>query len=573
VIDEPRRTTPSLLMPGLLLGVLVLMSGLYVAAYFLSSDHIPRGTTVEGIAVGGMSSSEAERRLGADLVRRADRPVVITANGERAVLRPQRIDLQVDVPATVERAGAGRSWDPRRIWDYFVQGGEVDAVASADQDALQEAVDRFAARADVPAVDGRVDFERGAAVPRYPDTGSVIQRARAATVVGDAFLSENLPAAGVELPTEVVQPTVTRDAVRRAMNEFAEPAMSGPVDMVLGDETVQVQPEDFSPALSMRPVGAELQPDVDKKIPIKAMEPQLPASPFGPRNARVTIKNGKPKVLPSKAGVRFDLDAVTEPFLEALTRRGTERSVTVKTVPAQPDLTTAEARDLRITERVSRFTTNFPHSAYRNVNLGRAAELIDGTILQPGETFSFNDVVGERTEENGFTKGFIISDGVFREDFGGGVSQVATTTFNAAFFAGLEDVEHKPHSFYIDRYPVGREATVAWPTVDLRFKNTTPYGVLIQASIDPSSPTSQGAVHVSMWSTKYWTIKTTESARYNVTSPKTRQLSGPDCVPNVGYGGFDIDVERLFYRYGSTKLHHRETMHTTYTPSDTVVCS
>jgi vancomycin resistance protein YoaR len=94
---------------------------------------------------------------------------------------------------------------------------------------------------------------------------------------------------------------------------------------------------------------------------------------------------------------------------------------------------------------VSRFTTDFPHSPYRNTNLGRAAELIDGTILEPGETFSLNDTVGERTAANGFTKGIIISNGVFKEDFGGGVSQVATTTFNAAFFAGLEDVEHKPH--------------------------------------------------------------------------------------------------------------------------------
>ena len=172
-------------------------------------------------------------------------------------------------------------------------------------------------------------------------------------------------------------------------------------------------------------------------------------------------------------------------------------------------------------------------------------------MLKPGETFSLNDTVGERTAANGFAKGFIISDGVFKEDFGGGVSQVATTTFNAAFFAGLEDVEHKPHSFYIDRYPVGREATVAWGEVDLRFKNTTPYGVYIQASVDPSSPSSQGAMHVAMCSTKYWDIKAEPVRRYNVTSPKTRQLSGPECVPNTGYGGFDVDVYRLFYKAGS----------------------
>ena len=112
--------------------------------------------------------------------------------------------------------------------------------------------------------------------------------------------------------------------------------------------------------------------------------------------------------------------------------------------------------------RSSRPTTRTPSTA--TPTSGRAAELVNGTLLKPGEEFSLNEVVGERTAENGFTKGFIISDGVFKEDLGGGVSQVATTTFNAMFFAGLEDVEHKPHSFYIDRYPVGREATVAWPT-------------------------------------------------------------------------------------------------------------
>ena len=82
--------------------------------------------------------------------------------------------------------------------------------------------------------------------------------------------------------------------------------------------------------------------------------------------------------------------------------------------------------------------------------------------------------MGERTEANGFTKGYIISDGILVQDLGGGVSQIATTLFNAMFFAGLEDVEHKPHSFYIDRYPIGREATVAWGAVDLRSPTTPP---------------------------------------------------------------------------------------------------
>ena len=144
-------------------------------------------------------------------------------------------------------------------------------------------------------------------------------------------------------------------------------------------------------------------------------------------------------------------------------------------------------RRSKIKEQVSTFTTYYPYAEYRNINIGRAAELVDGTVLKPGETFSLNDIVGERTRENGFTEGFIISNGIFKEDLGGGVSQMATTTFNAMFFAGLKDIEHKPHSFYIDRYPVGREATVAWGAVDLRFQNDTPYGVLVHATVTPSS--------------------------------------------------------------------------------------
>jgi hypothetical protein len=80
-------------------------------------------------------------------------------------------------------------------------------------------------------------------------------------------------------------------------------------------------------------------------------------------------------------------------------------------------------------------------------------------------------------------------------------------------------------------------------------------------------------MHVRMWSTKVWDIKAGRSARYNETAPRTRHLKGRGCVPHAGYGGFDIDVYRYFYKHGSSTLDHKETMHTTYTPSDSVVCS
>ncbi|UUZ60186.1 VanW family protein [Nocardioides sp. B-3] len=195
-------------------------------------------------------------------------------------------------------------------------------------------------------------------------------------------------------------------------------------------------------------------------------------------------------------------------------------------------------------------------------------------MLKPGETFSLNDTVGERTRENGFTEGYIIRDGIPVTDLGGGVSQMATTTFNAMFFAGLEDVEHKPHSFYIDRYPIGREATVARGAIDLQFKNDTPYGVLIYANVTPATPTSSGVVTVSMYSTKHWNITTSESERYNITKAKVRKIDTKKCHANEGYGGFDIDVKRYFEPVSpNTETREPETFSTTYTPSDTVICT
>jgi vancomycin resistance protein YoaR len=355
------------------------------------------------------------------------------------------------------------------------------------------------------------------------------------------------------------------------MDRFANPATSAPVVVRFGDQEVRLQPEQFTRALSMTAVGAELSPRLDARVLLAALRPEMSALAQAPRNAKISIVGGRPRVTPARNGRTFDSAAVVRGFLPALT--SPDRTLTVRSVPARPSFSTADARRLAITEQVSAFSTRFPYAAYRNTNLGRAAQLIDGTILEPGQTFSLNDTVGERTAANGFTEGYIIDGGVFRKDFGGGVSQVATTTFNAAFFAGLADVEHRAHSFYISRYPAGREATVVWPDLDLRFKNTTPYGVLVAASIERATPSRKGVMRVAMYSTKYWDIRTTTSPRYDPRPFRTRHLRGAGCVPNQGYDGFDIDVHRLFYRHGSTRLHHRETMHTSYAPSDTVVCS
>ena len=123
------------------------------------------------------------------------------------------------------------------------------------------------------------------------------------------------------------------------------------------------------------------------------------------------------------------------------------------------------------------------------LNIARISELTRGAIIEPGQRFSVNGFVGPRTVNNGFVPAAMILDGVFVDSVGGGISQYATTLFNAAFFAGLDFIEYQSHSIYLSRYPYGREATVSYPAPDLVLENNTPYGVMLWPTTDAGSIT------------------------------------------------------------------------------------
>lgn len=157
----------------------------------------------------------------------------------------------------------------------------------------------------------------------------------------------------------------------------------------------------------------------------------------------------------------------------------------------------AWAESLGIVELVGEFTTEYQPNQSRVVNIQRIAELTQGAVIEPGGEFSINDYVGVRTRANGFVDAGVIVNGVFNTSVGGGISQYATTLFNAAFFAGLDFGEYQSHSIYISRYPYGREATVSHPHPDLEIVNNTPYGVLIWPTSDDTSITVR--LYSTMW--------------------------------------------------------------------------
>jgi vancomycin resistance protein YoaR len=270
-------------------------------------------------------------------------------------------------------------------------------------------------------------------------------------------------------------------------------------------------------------------------------------------------------VVASKVGHGVNPAQLAASVLGVATKTGNRTvSATLGTIP--PKLTTEQAKALGVVEKMSSFRQHFPYAPYRVQNIGQAARSIDRTLLLPGETFSLNDTLGERTVANGYTKGFVVGPGgVFKQDLGGGVSTSATTTWTAAFYAGLQRVYTQAHSIWISRYRPGLEATVAWGSFDMKFRNDTPHAVFITTIMHNTSLTVQ------MWGTQqYDDVRAVSGPRYDVRPFKTIYDVTPACHAQGGEPGFGIDVYRVFYKGGVEVKREKITTH--YKPGPEVIC-
>ncbi|TDC50615.1 hypothetical protein E1212_14700 [Jiangella ureilytica] len=556
-------------------GVVVVLGIGYGVAYAVAGDSLARGATVAGIDVGGMTPDEAETTLNEQLPALVDQPFNLTiGEGETSFeLVPSAAGLKVDVPATID-AIPGGSANPVSLFRALLGGGETTPVAVIDRAALEASLTEIAAQADIEPVNGAVAFDGGEVVTSDPQPGRAVNAGATIERLHDVFFGaeSRLPLGDVPLVIDEVQPAVSADEVQRAVAEFAEPAMSAPVTVVAGEESVELPPELVGQALTMAPDDAgTLQPALDGAKLTEVARDLLTEVGQEGRDATITIEGGEPVVVPAQRGMGIAPETLSAALLPVLTAEGEAREAAVELSEVDPELTTAAAEELGVTEVVAEFTTRFPHAEYRNVNIGTAAARIDNTLLLPGEEFSLNGIVGERTEANGFTTGTIIDGGRLEESLGGGVSQVATTTFHAAFLAGLEDVEHWPHSIYFDRYPIGQEATVAWGSKDMRFANDTPYGVVVDTNFTRSSPGNSGTLNVKIWSTKYFTVETSVSERSNFTSPRTIYDTSDNCSAQGGSQGFSITSYRQVFDPDGT-LVKDEADPWTYNPNHRVIC-
>ncbi len=552
----------------LLLGLVLLAGVAYGVLCLVAGDKVPAGTTVHGVAIGGLHESAAEERLGSQLGPRSRRPIPVQGGGLDTTVDPTSAGLGLDLAGTVRAAGGGNVFTPARLWTYYTGGGDVAARLSIDRPRLSDAVTALATQVDKAPVDGAVTFGAGVAVPGQAVEGQRLSRGGSR----DAIIRAYLGAEPARLAVTPLPPVIDDAAVDAAMTSFARPATSGPVRLVLAKHEVKVPPRVYTRAISLIPDGSRLEPTLDIDTLVTALRPIASTVPGRPVPARIVVEKGRPRIIRSKKGVVFDRADLQRKFLAAVTRPAGRRRVEIKGATARPSFTTADARRLRVNERVASFTTRFAFADYRNTNLARGAALVDDTLLKPGDTFSFNKVVGEPTLARGFVKGYVISGGVFKEDVGGGLSQLATTAYNAMFFAGLKDVEHEVHTVYSSRFPKGREATVDHGRFDLRFANDSRDGVLVTASVIPGTRSREGSVTVSMWSTKHWDVAVRTSKAYAKKTPAIKRSSKASCEAAVGYPGFSVDVTRVFRRPGRDAVVRRERRTAVYDPSDTVVC-
>lgn len=567
--DGKRRSGLKWLV-GVLAGLVVLVGGGYVAAYFIAGNQVPRHAEVQGVPIGGLTPSEAADKLESELGPLYSAPIVISDGAETSVeLDPAASGLVADYEQAVTDAGGGFSWDPLDILNSLTGGSAADLPLDVDEERLRAAINSLAPEFSRDAVDATLAYEDGEIVRTDGEDATELDADATQEAVEVAFRNNETEVAA---PLTQTPPSVTTEMVDEAVTSFAEPAISAPVSVGVADDTLVVTPEQIAAVVTFSADGDALTPEIDAEQLFELTEEaRSELTDSQPTNAGYRLRDGEVEVVPGEAGVELTADALASAVMEGATESGEARNVEADVDAQEPEFSTEDAERLKPTEVIGEFSTNYPHAAYRNTNIGRAAELLNGTVILPGETFSFNDTLGQRTAANGFVDGYVIENGALVRAAGGGVSQAATTTYNAGFFAGWEDVEHKPHSLYFPRYPAGREATVVWGAVDLKFRNDTEYPGIIQAWINPSSSGNQGRMTVRIWSQPTWErVTATDTVRTNYTSGRDRESDAPNCEPQAPIQGFTASYKRQFWRDGSVAK--EQDYRWTYSPGDRIRC-
>lgn len=535
------------------LAPIVLLLGV-VAAWAIdtgaSAGEVLRNVELEGEDIGGLAADDLLDRIQELGEQFSNRRVRIEADNVSYQTTAGDLGLSVDTVATTNAALAeGRTAKlPFRPFGWilsFVRHHEAVVHYSIDVERARQTLRQLEGSAQVLPIEPTIESVDGGpfqAVEGEPGSGIEPQ-----TLANDLVAAAQ--AAGPDETLVVsarqgpVEPRLTIEDAERAA-DIANRRTDEPVSITAADRTIELGPTALRRLA--RVVEDEDGPTLtwDTDAMLNRLTEEFGDLSQEPISATFVVEGNVPRIQPGQIG-RTCCDASHATAVDQALQAG-ESAVTLELEETEPDLTNEEAEALGIVQEIGQPgefgpTTHHACCAARVQNIHRIADIVRGVVIKPGETFSVNDYVGRRTVEKGFVPAGVIYDGEFTDDVGGGVSQFATTLFNAALFAGLEIPTYQSHSIYIDRYPRGHEATINFPGVDLKIHNNTQYGVLIWPTYTDTSIT----VHLYSTPSIEVTIgepTPSENGRCTTwTTPRTRTFAD---------GAVDHDSVRATYRPG-----------------------
>jgi len=475
-------------------GIFVVLFGLYGLTRAVSQDEVMGRVEVSGTEVGGQSRDQALNTMVAVEDESLAKTASFSLDGTPVHIQPPIAGFDVDETAIVDAAMAvGREGNAayQFLWwmGHIFSGAEVELTGSVDDAALADVFDQWDAEViGMPASLGSLELVETVVQPTYPQPGTGVDREAASTIMLDTMLGSN--GTNAALPTISIIPNLNDSDIDQALLE-ANTLLAGPIKLVYNGSEVTFSPEQLTEAFRSDTI-AEGSPQIinyfDPEVIDTFLEPVRSEFEAEPVDARFVISGDSISIEPGSRGTRIDEDdAAMRLYLAGLTTSRTGQ-LSLKE-DAEPNVTTEALESLGINHLVSSFTTYHPCCADRVTNIQTMADRMDEVIIRSGQQFSINDFVGQRTPEKGYVPAGTIVAGELKDTVGGGVSQFATTTYNAVFWGGYEDIDHKPHSYYFTRYPEGIEATINWTTPDLVFRNNTNKAIMIDTRYTADSIT------------------------------------------------------------------------------------
>lgn len=566
------------LKTGLIIGVLViaLVLGLGIADATLYTNKIHRNVSVGGLSLGGQTKEVATTNLGKLAKELEGQDVDVLYTDEKWTTSPSKLEVEVDVDATLAKAFAlGRTGnvlkDTKTRMSLWFNKREIAPVFDSRADEFAAFIAEVAKDVDYPAEDADIKVVEGNVVISNSKNGLMVARNVLELRVLNAF--GNPKKQSVLVPVKTQKPDIHEESLAEAKNTVAQ-MVDAPLELTYKQDSWTISEEKIIDWVTFKKVrnGAawNLDVELDSEKAAQEIEKLTTNIASKPKDAQFEIVEDTVTIVPSENGVKVDVKRAIEGMLEA-SKTSDNRQTMLATEVAEPKLTTEDAKNMGIKEKVSSYTTHYDASQTSRVhNIKTLAAELDGMILAPEEVFSFNGNIGPRTASKGYKEAPAIINGELQPSLGGGVCQVATTLFNTVFFGGYEVVERSNHSLFISHYPTGRDATVSYGGPDLKFKNNSKNYMLIKTNA------SSRTLTINFYSTSQGVEVTyTTSAPSNYKTFPTKYEDDPTLAKGVtkvkdhGSPGRDVTVRRTTKIDG--KVVKEEKYFSRYKPKTAVI--